>query len=222
MNRTLAACVALMLCGRWADAAAAPARIDYTRDIKPVLRDRCYACHGVLKQKGSLRLDTVTLMRAGGNTGPAVVPGQVDDSLLLDRVSEPKESRRMPPEGPPLAPAQIAALRLWVQQGAAAPADEKPEPDPRSHWAFRTLARPAVPAGSHHNPVDRFPAEGWRRHGLTPAATADRATLVRRLYLDLLGVPPTREQLRAHLADTSPFAYERLVDQLLASPAYGE
>src|SRR5262245_40979715 len=202
MNRTLAACAALLVCGGWAAASAPPARANYARDIKPLLRERCYACHGVLKQKGGLRLDTAALLREGGNTGPAVVPRQAEDSLLLDRVSEPKESRRMPPEGPPLTPGQIAALRLWVQHGAVAPADEKPEPDPRSHWAFRPLARPAVPAGSHPNPIDRFLAEGWQRHGLAPAPAADRATLVRRLYLDLLGVPPSREQLRAALADT--------------------
>src|SRR5213080_2881695 len=111
MKRSLAACVALLAAGPL-DAAAPVVAVDYARDIKPLLRERCYACHGVLKQKGGLRLDSAALLREGGNTGPAVVPGQVDDSLLLDRVCEPKESRRMPPEGPPLTPGQIAALRL--------------------------------------------------------------------------------------------------------------
>src|SRR3954449_4849661 len=102
MNRTLAACAALLVCGGWAAASAPPARVDYTRDIKPLLRERCYACHGVLKQKAGLRLDTAALIREGGNKGPSVIPHQPGDSLLLARVSEPKESRRMPPEGPPL------------------------------------------------------------------------------------------------------------------------
>src|SRR5262249_59039477 len=101
-------------------APAPAARAASARDVRPVLRERCYACHGALKQKGGLRLDAAALARQGGDTGPAVVAGRPEDSYLLDRVTAKK--RRMPPEGPPLTPAQVAALRAWVRQGAAGPA----------------------------------------------------------------------------------------------------
>jgi hypothetical protein len=196
--------------------------MDYLRDIKPILRERCYACHGSLQQKAGLRLDTVALMRQGGDRGPAIVPGHMDDSVLIDRVATKVQSRLMPPEGHPLTSAQIASLRAWIAQGATGPADEKPEADPRAHWSFRPRTRPPVPAGSHANPIDRFLADTWKRKALRPAPPADHATLIRRLYLDLTGLPPTREQLHAALSDRSPLAYEKLVDQLLASPAHGE
>jgi hypothetical protein len=212
----------LLLCAGLATAAGPLPRVDYIRDVKPLLRERCYACHGSLKQKAGLRLDTAALLRQGGDSGPAVVPGRIEKSLLLDHVTAAGGARRMPPEGPPLSQAQVAALRAWVRQGARGPAREQPEPAPRSHWAFRKPVRPVVPPGPHGHPIDRFLAQKWKQHGLAPAPAADRATLTRRLYIDLTGLPPTRQQLRDHLADTSPLAYERLVDRLLASPAYGE
>src|SRR5262245_9672300 len=168
------------------------ADVDYTRDIKPILRERCYACHGALKQKAQLRLDTVALMVAGGKSGSAVKPGDPAGSLLLDRVGDPEESTRMPPEGKPLTADQIATLKAWIEQGAKGPPDEKPEADPKSHWSFQPVRRPPVPKGTA-NPIDAFLAAEWQKRGLTPAPAADRATLLRRVYIDLIGLPPTRD-----------------------------
>ncbi len=134
----------------------------------------------------------------------------------------------MPPasEGEGLSGKEIALLRDWIDQGAAGPADEKPEPDPKDHWAFRAPVRPELPRlggdARPRNPIDAFLAAARRNAGLTPQPPADRPTLLRRVYLDLVGLPPSREQLQAFLADTAPDAYERVVDRLLASPQYGE
>ncbi len=203
-------------------AAASP--VDYGRDVQPLLRERCVACHGPLKQKGGLRLDAGSLVRRGGKHGPAVVPGQSAASRLIARVADPDEAARMPPEGAALTAAQVDLLRAWIDAGAASPADEKPEPDPRDHWAFRLPRRPPLPAAgaSCRNPIDNFLAAGRAKHEVVPTSPADKATLLRRVYLDLVGLPPTREELHAFLADSSADAYEKVVDRLLASPQYGE
>lgn len=200
--------------------------VDYVRDIKPILKERCYSCHGALKQKGSLRLDTVALIAKGGKSGPGLVPGKAGASLLVDRVGDPDESSRMPPEGKPLTAAQVAKLKTWIDQGAKGPADEKGEEDPRAHWAFQKPVSAEPPhAGDpdwDKNPIDRFIAAEHAKRKLVPAGQADKATLLRRVYIDLIGLPPTREELHAFLADTSDDAYEKVVDRLLASPQYGE
>jgi hypothetical protein len=202
---------------------AAP--VDYGRDVKPLLHAHCSACHGALKQKAKLRLDTAAAVRQGGRHGPAVRPGDPTASLLIERITETNEARRMPPEGRPLGAAEVATLQAWIVKGAAGPAGEKPESDPRAHWAFQPPVRPTVPASegaSSDNPIDCFLAEVRRQRGLPTAPPADRATLLRRVYLDLVGLPPTRAELHAFLEDPGPDAYERVVDRLLASPAYGE
>jgi hypothetical protein len=200
--------------------------VDYTRAIKPILKSRCYACHGALKQNAKLRLDTAAALLKGGKHGPAVKPGRAAESLLIERVTETDETERMPPEGPPLSAQQVALLKAWIDQGAKAPADEKPEEDPRTHWAFQTPKRPAVPRVRNvawvRNPIDAFLSAEQEKHGLTPSAPADKPLLLRRVYLDLIGLPPTREELHAFLKDPSPDAYEQVVDRLLASPHYGE
>jgi len=212
--------------------AAGPLRsadpVSYLRDIKPILQERCYACHSALKQKAKLRLDTAALAITGGRSGAAIKPGDAAASVLIDRVNDPNESTRMPPEGKPLSAEQIALLKAWVEQGAKAPADEQPEADPAKHWAFQPVKRPAVPVSrepkgrAQINPVDAFLAAEWEKRGLTPAPDADRATQLRRVYLDLIGIPPTRDELSAFLKDVSPDAYEKVVDKLLDSPMYGE
>jgi hypothetical protein len=113
--------------------------VAYVREVKPVLAARCYACHGALQQKGDLRLDTAKLVREGGKSGPAVLPGRGDDSLLLAHVTSSRGKRRMPPpsEGEGLSPGEVALLRSWIDQGANGPADERPEADPKDHWTFR-------------------------------------------------------------------------------------
>jgi hypothetical protein len=206
--------------------------VDYLRDIKPVLKDRCFACHAALKQESGLRLDTAASLRSGGDSGPAVIAGKPSESLLLARVTAKEDAERMPPEGKPLTPEQIARLSAWIAAVAAAPADELPEPDPRRHWAFQPPLRPAMPVAlpaqvpaataTPRNAIDALLDAQRQRYALKPVAEAPKSLLLRRVFLDLIGLPPTRGQLHAFLADERPDAYERVVDTLLASPRYGE
>lgn len=200
------------------------AEVDYRRDIKPLLASRCSSCHGAVRHKAGLRLDAAPLIRKGGKHGPILVAGKSDASLLIEAVLG-KDRPRMPPEkeGAGLTVKEIALLRAWIDQGARMP--EEPIPgDPRDHWAFRPPVRPAIPriAEQSGNPIDAFAAAERVRRGLTANPPADRAVLLRRVYLDLIGLPPTRDQLHAFLRDDSPNAYETVVDRLLASPRYGE
>jgi hypothetical protein len=197
--------------------------VDYRKDIKPVLQARCYACHGSLSQKAKLRLDS----RAGMLKGEVIAPGKPGESPLVSRISSDDESTRMPPEGVPLKPEEIARIKAWIEQGAKAPDDDAPEADPREHWAFRTPQRPAVPdindpQLSIRNPIDSFVAARWKEKGLLPVNLADKRIILRRVYLDLVGLPPTSNEIEAFLTDSSPNAYEKVVDKLLASPQYGE
>jgi mono/diheme cytochrome c family protein len=201
----------------WGPLVSRSEAVDYLREIKPVLAERCQSCHGALKQKAGLRLDTAARLIAGGTDGAVVVAGNPDASRLLARLTTDDVHQRMPLDAAPLKPEQIAAIRAWILAGAPVPPDEKGEADPREHWSFHRIERPAVPeiAGIVH-PVDAFFAEKHREKRLVPAPEAERGLLLRRLYLDLVGLPPTAEQLR----DTRP--YETIVDELLASPHHGE
>ncbi len=226
MNRTAALALGLALLGTVSVRGAAPA-VDYAKEIKPLLRERCYACHGALKQNNGLRLDTADLMKRGGKHGSALVARKPELSLLLIKVSATDLSERMPPEGDALKPEQIELLRRWIAAGAPAPKDEKPEPSPSDHWAFRPVVRPPVPKIGHRpsatsNPIDAFINSRLAATKLTPLPPAEKRVLLRRVYLGLTGLPPTREELHAFLADTSPDAYERVVDRLLNSPQHGE
>jgi hypothetical protein len=204
----------------------AATEVDYLRDIKPLLSARCYACHGAVRQKARLRLDAAPLIRKGGKHGPAVVPGKSGESLLIEAVLG-NDRPRMPPEqeGTGLAEKEIALLRAWIDSGARM-TDEAIPGDPRDHWAFRPPVRPPVPrtldAAQPANPVDAFVAAELNRHDLTANPPAEKAVLLRRVSLDLIGLPPTRAELHAFLADTSQLAYEKVVDRLLSSPRYGE
>ena len=210
--------------------AAGPVRgaADYERDIKPLLRGRCYACHGALKQKSGLRLDTVELMWKGGDSGEVLGAGQPDRSLLIERVAEKDSEERMPPlhEGEPLSHAQVEMLREWIASGAAAPAEEKAETDPKDHWAFRPRVRPAVPVVKDtawvRNPLDAFIAKQREERGLAPQPEAPRGVLLRRLSFDLLGLPPSAEEIRTSENDQRPEAYEKLVERMLDDPRHGE
>jgi mono/diheme cytochrome c family protein len=233
LRRGLRSLVLLATFGSWgwsvraeprgtADHAAA-----YLDTIKPLLAERCYACHGGLAQEAGLRLDTVSLMEKGGDSGAAIVRGKPTESLLLERVADPDPVTRMPPEGEgePLSREQLAAVAAWLAAGAPGPENEQPEEDPRQHWAFQPRVRLAVPAaglGWATNPIDAFLAAKHAEHGLRPQAEAPRHVLVRRLYLDLLGLPPEPADLAAIEADASTDWYERLVDRLLADPRHGE
>ncbi len=201
-------------------------RAEYLRDVKPIFKQRCFACHGALKQEGNLRLDTAAMMRQGGDGGPAIVAGRPDESPLIERITAPDAATRMPPEGEPLTPDEAERIRRWIEQGAQAAPDEPPEADPREHWAFKPPLRPPLPrnagGASSAHPVDAFLAARLKAAGLAPRPQADKATLLRRVYLDLIGLPPTRAELHAFLADSSPDAYESIVDRLLTDPRYGE
>lgn len=207
---------------------SADASVDYARQVKPVLAARCFSCHGALKQEAGLRLDTAAAIQKGGESGPAIVANKSGESLLLTRVTDTDPATRMPPEseGTPLTPVEISALRSWIDRGATGPAGEKPEADPRDHWAFRAPLRPAVPSAKRiawvHNPIDAFIAARQEQHNAAPQPPADKRLLLRRVYLDLTGLPPTYEELEKFAADDSPSAYEKVVDRLLASPQYGE
>lgn len=199
--------------------------VDYLRDVKPIFQERCYACHAALKQESGLRLDTAAAIQQGGDSGPALTAGNPRESLLVTRVAAADESERMPPEGKPLSPEQIATLSAWIAAGAVAPADEQPEDDPLAHWAFqppRKAQSATTSAATDMNPIDALLAGEQQRRGLKPLGDAPKSLLLRRVYLDLIGMTPTRGELHAFLADDRPDAYERVIDSLLASPHYGE
>ena len=198
----------------------------YTTKIKAVFKTRCYACHGSLKQEAGLRLDTGQSVRQGGDSGPVVNAKSVNTSLLIQKLTAADDQERMPPIGKPLETDEIEAIRRWIAAGSPSPAKESPEEDPRDHWAFRRPVRPELPPvtrrGWDLNAVDRFISARHHQHRLTPVAQADPAILLRRVYLDLVGLPPTTRQLAEFLADPSQAHYERVVERLLASPRYGE
>ncbi|MFT5499009.1 MAG: hypothetical protein ACI9TH_004424 [Kiritimatiellia bacterium] len=187
---------------------------DYLEQIKPVFKERCTACHGALKQKAGLRLDTAAYLLAGSREHRVLDPGQVDGSILLARLTSHDPDERMPPEGKPLEPKTIAAIRAWIAAGAPAPEDERAEDDPRAHWAFQPIVSPTVTGTG--NPVDVLLEVQRVALGTKAQPAALRSIQLRRLYLDLIGLPPTREELK----DTRP--WETIVDELLARPTYGE
>jgi hypothetical protein len=195
-----------------------PARtVNFRTDIQPILAQRCYRCHGPDQAKGGLRLSSRDGTFAELESGErAVVPGQPDESIILERVTSTDEGSRMPPEGKPLSDEQVAALRAWIESGAKW----------QDHWAFEPVTRPAPPEVSNaawaRNPIDRFVLDKLTSRGLEPATPAGKASLLRRAYFDLIGLPPTPEEIDAFLADTADDAYEKVVDRLLASPRYGE
>jgi len=197
---------------------AAP--VDFQRDIRPILADNCFKCHGPDEgaRKGKLRLDTRDAALAGGRSGDdAIAPGKPDASPLLERILSTDAGRVMPPPASKkeLTKAQIDLLRRWIAEGA----------DYRPHWAFVAPVAPAVPATRTpwgRTPIDAFLMARLEKEGLSPSPEASKETLLRRLSLDLIGLPPTPAELDAFLADTAPDAYEKQVERLLRSPHYGE
>jgi uncharacterized membrane protein len=204
-----------------------PGQVDFNRDIKPIFVDSCYECHSSAKRRGGLRLDAKSAAFRGGNGGVDIVPGKPDESQLLLRVIGSGDKKKMPLNKPALTDAQTNKLRQWIAQGAnwpeAAGGQEVPE---RPHWAFVKPVRPNLPGVKDgywpRNEIDYFVLNRLEKEGIKPSAEADKATLCRRVYLDLVGLPPTPEQVDAFIADSHADAYERLVDKLLDSPHYGE
>jgi hypothetical protein len=210
---------------------AATSPVDFARDVEPLLERSCYKCHGEKKQESSLRLDGADFALKGGDLGPAYVPGNSAASALVQYVSG-VENILMPPEDSGLArltTAEIGLIRGWIDQGAKRPAGAgiaKAKKPPEEHWAFRRPISPELPKAKYgawaRNPIDSFILARLELSGLTPNGDADRAALLRRVSLDLTGLPPTLEESQQFLNDTSPDAYERLVERLLESPQYGE
>jgi hypothetical protein len=203
----------------------------FENKIRPVLVDRCYECHSAQseKLKGGLRLDTRNGWEKGGASGPAIAPGKPAESLLIQVLKgTAHDVKRMPSKGDPLPDAQIAAFEEWVAMGAPDPRSDTTAAKPavRNHWAFQPPRPPAAPAlrnpGWVRTELDRFVLAQLEAHGLEPSPAADRRTLLRRVTQDLTGLPPTPAEMAAFLSDTSPEAYARVVDRLLASPRYGE
>ncbi len=208
----------------------------FEKKIRPLLETNCFACHSHKsgKSKGHLVVDSLGALLKGGDSGPAVVPGQPDKSLLLKAIGYQDEDLQMPPKGK-LDKEQVALVREWIKMGAPWPgsADEKAvrsvgkiSDADRKWWAFQPLKAFPPPNVSDpawaKNPIDQFIYARLTAEGLKSAPPADRATLIRRLTFDLIGLPPTPEEVDAFLSDNSTDAYEKLVDRLLASPRYGE
>lgn len=214
------------------DAARAQAKF-FETEVRPILANRCFECHGEKKQKGGLRVDDIAFLKAGGDNGPALVPGKPEESPLIEAVRYGKVDFQMPPKKQ-LPAAEVAVLEKWVQLGAPWPAQTGKTTvlteggfteEQRTFWCFQPLADPMppeVPGDWARTPIDRFVAKKHGELGLTPAPAAAAAEFVRRATLDLHGLPPTAEQLEAFAADTRPNARERFVDALLESPHYGE
>lgn len=216
---------ALVMAGQ---APPATPNVDFHRDVEPLFRVHCVGCHGPATQQSGLRLDDRAALLKGGYSGkPAIVPGNSLASPLIQRVAGQPELIAMPPVGPRLSAEQVAVLRAWIDEGAPWSTESTPAVLPKvapgrsEHWSFQPIRRPAV-APDEPNPIDGFVHARLRHEGAAPSAEAPKNVLLRRVSLDLIGLPPTPEEIAEFLADTRPDAYDREVDRLLASPHYGE
>ncbi|WP_435017465.1 PSD1 and planctomycete cytochrome C domain-containing protein [Tundrisphaera sp. TA3] len=204
-------------------------RVDFEREIRPILVESCLKCHGARKQQGGLSLLRKSTALAGGDGGPALIPGKPEESRLFRYIAGLEDDDRMPPEadGDALPAEKVERIRLWISQGAEWPDDGVAAGPTRSdHWAFRKPTRPVPPEVLDRrwpaNPIDAFVLARLEREGIKPSPEADRTSLIRRVTLDLIGMPPTIAEVDAFVADDRPDAYQRVVDRLLASPHYGE
>jgi mono/diheme cytochrome c family protein len=209
------------------DDASGGTKVDFVKEVQPILKTSCYRCHGAEMQMGQLRLDSKTLAFQGGLSGKAIVPARPSESLLLQRVLGQGDKVRMPMDGTPLSSEQIALIRRWIEEGAAWPEEASvAEATIARHWAYVKPVSPKLPAVRQarwvRNPIDQFVLARLEREGLSPTVEASREMLIRRVSLDLIGLPPSVTEVETFVADPDPDAYEHLVDRLLASPHYGE
>ena len=250
------ACVAAFVGWLFAAPALGDDKVDYTTQIKPIFTQHCNVCHGAVKQKSGIRLDAGVLIHRGTEDAKLIAPGKADQSLLIHAVLGTEGVERMPKDGKPLSDEQIALLKRWINEGAAYPKEEIIPLDPAKHWAFNAPKKAAVPnpknAAWAKNPIDAFIAAEHEKRGLVPLEEAEPAVLVRRVYLDLIGLPPTEAEVQAFVKEItaeasavgrrpkagnaeistadgarptaydSGSAYDRVVNKLLASPRYGE
>jgi hypothetical protein len=219
-----------VFCGAAAAAVLPPATtgaVDFVRDVQPILTQNCYDCHGAHKHESLLRWDNKEIALRGGEHGPDIIPGRSAESRMIQLVSGAVPDLIMPLKGDRLTARQIGILRAWIDQGAPWPASASVKAlDPRDHWAFKAPVRPPIPSVKNkhwpRNAIDSFVLARLEKEKLRPSPEADRSTLLRRLSLDLTGLPPTIQELEDFAADHSPGAYEKQVERLLASPHYGE
>ncbi len=210
----------LMMCVELAPLKAQDAttpKIEFGRDIRPILAKRCFSCHGPDANEGGLRLnDPKSVMSELDSGERGVVPGKPDESELLRRIAAEDEAERMPPEGKPLTPEEVALIRRWISQGAAW----------EKHWSFRPPVRHTPPTVKNNNwvqnPIDAFILARLEQAGLSPAPPSGKQELLRRAYYDLTGLPPTPEEVAAFVQDDDPQAFEKVIDRLLDSKRYGE
>ena len=202
-------------------------RLTFERDIRPILKAHCFDCHGEgEKLKGDLDLRLRRLLLKGGESGPAIVPGNPEKSLLFEKV----RSGEMPKRDMKLSREHLELIQRWIAAGAKTARDEPVEiakgmqitPEDRAHWAFQALRCPSVPVLKNNDrvrtPIDAFLWNDLSKHRLTFSADADKVTLLRRAYFDLVGLPPTPDEVAEFIKDHSPDAYERVIDRLLNSP----
>jgi hypothetical protein len=197
----------------------------FEKKVRPLLAERCLKCHGAEKPKGGLRLDRPSNLLRGGRSGPVVIPGDPSRSLLIAAVRRTDPDLKMPPDQP-LSPSEVADLVAWVRRGAPAPADSAPAAASPLLWSLRPIRKPALPPVRNRDwplsPIDAFVLSKLEEKQLAPNGPADRRTLIRRATFDLIGLPPTPEEIEAFVADPSPDAFDRVVERLLASAHYGE
>ncbi len=206
-------------------------KVDFATEVAPLFQTRCYACHGAKMQMSSLRLDDGNAALEGGASGSVIKPGHSDESPLVLRIAGAKGLGQMPPSGARLTAEQIGLIRAWIDQGAVWPGAGKPSSAAAgaiqsSHWAFQPIAKPRPPAVSDAswvlNPIDAFVLARLDRENIKPSPEASRPLLLRRLSLDMTGLPPTPDEIDTFVADKRQDAYERQVERLLASPHFGE
>jgi hypothetical protein len=201
-------------------------KIDFVQDVQPLLKDRCWSCHGGEKQESGLRLDRRDLMMTGGDLGRILEPGKSDSSRLIHYVHGTDPDHVMPPEGERLTKEQIGILRAWIDQGCEWPESANISAEKNSHWAYQPIKSQTSPVVNDQswprNEIDHFVLAELERREINPSPEANRFTLIRRLSLDLTGLLPTIEEADSFVNDASPDAYEKLVDRLLASPHFGE
>jgi hypothetical protein len=224
----IVACLVLVLPVSERIRAQQAGQADLASKVQPLLKNKCYSCHDARKHRAGLRLDDRAGALRGGESGkPAVVPGKSAASELVRRITSQHEEERMPSKKSPLSAMEISLLRTWIDQGAPWPGElAGSASNTSSHWAFRPPTRTVAPAVANpqwpRSALDRFVLARLEKEGMRPSPEADRVTLIRRLSLDLIGLPPSIAEVDGFLADKDPCAYEHLVDRLLDSPHYGE
>ena len=226
-HRTIVIAVFLPCLFTWPGRVVSAKPVDFQRDVAPILQQRCLSCHNERDRRGGLSLQSAEAMKAGGESGTVIKAGDAESSYLLDLLLPTDGVAEMPKGEPALSTQEIATIRSWITEGATWP--ESVVLEPPVLWSLKPLIRPAVPADIAttndfpvRNPIDAFVGSQHREAKLKAASQADRRTLIRRLHLDITGLLPTPIDVEAFVTDPDPRAYERLVDELLKSPHFGE